>query len=164
MPGVDRSWLGAEPIRQPMKKTKQQKRARDLTPMAVAIATLTGAAALYCGEIIYDNIKDSGAPDMRQLPGWRAHMASACVGTLAFVISFFLLESLSRRSKGSALRSTVPWLPVVALTGLATAIHIPTYMVALLIALYSPWAYLYSRQARQRLYLTDRSLRRKTYR
>ena len=116
--------------------------------MAVALAILFGAGALYCGEIIYGNIKDSGAPDMRQLPGWRAHMASACVGTLAFVISLFLLESLGRRSKGSALRSTVPWLPVVALTGLATAIHIPVYMVALLIALYSPWAYLHTRQAR----------------
>lgn len=116
--------------------------------MAVTIATLCGTTALYCGEIIWDNIKDSGAPDIRQLPGWRAHMASACVGTLAFVISLFLLESLGRRSKSSALRSTVPWLPIVALTGLATAIHIPIYMVALLIAIYSPWAYLHSRQAR----------------
>ncbi len=68
--------------------------------MAVTLATLFGAGALYCGEIIYDNIKDSGAPDMRQLPGWRAHMASVCLGTLAFVISLFLLESLGRRSKG----------------------------------------------------------------
>jgi hypothetical protein len=134
--------------RNDMKKAKPQKQITDSTPTAVALATFFGAAALYCGEIIYDNIKDSGAPDMRQLPGWRAHMASACVGTLAFVISLFLLESLGRRSKGSALRSTVPWLPVVALTGLATAIHIPVYMVALLIALYSPWAYLHTRQTR----------------
>jgi hypothetical protein len=131
-----------------MKKAKRQKQTTNSTPMAVALATLFGAGALYCGEIIYDNIKDSGAPDMRQLPGWRAHMASVCVGTLAFVISLFLLESLGRRSKGSALRSTVPWLPVVALTGLATAIHIPVYMVALLIAIYSPWAYLHTRQTR----------------
>ncbi len=131
-----------------MKKAKQQKQTTDSTPMAVTLATLCGAGALYCGEIIYDNIKDSGAPDMRQLPGWRAHMASACIGTLAFVISLFLLESLGRRSKGSALRSTVPWLPVVAFTALATAIHIPIYVVALLIAIYSPWAYLHTRQTR----------------
>jgi hypothetical protein len=129
-----------------MKKAKRRKpKTPDSTPMAVAIATLCGATALYCGEIIYDNIKDSGAPDIRQLPGWRAHMASACVGTLAFVISLFLLESLGRRSKSSALRSTVPWLPLVVLTGLATAIHIPTYLVALVTALYSPWAYLHTR-------------------
>ena len=131
-----------------MKKAKRQKQTTDSTPMAVTIATLFGTGALYCGEIIYDNIKDSGAPDMRQLPGWRAHMASACIGALAFVISLFLLESLGRRSKGSALRSTVPWWPIVGLTALATAIHIPVYLVALLITLYSPWAYLHMRQAR----------------
>jgi hypothetical protein len=131
-----------------MKKAKRQKQTTNSTPVAVALATLFGAGALYCGEIIYDNIKDSGAPDMRQLPGWRAHMASACVGTLAFVISLFLLESLGRRSKGSALRSTVPWWPVVAVTALATAIHIPVSLVTLLITIYSPWAYLHTRQAR----------------
>lgn len=131
-----------------MKKARRHKQIKDSTPMAVTIATLCGATALYCGEIIYDSIKDSGAPDMRHLPGWRAHMASACVGTLIFVISLFLLESLSRRSKSSALRSTVPWLPLVALTGLATAIHVPTYIVALLTVLYSPWAYLHTRPAR----------------
>jgi hypothetical protein len=146
MPGVDGSWLGAEPIRQPMKKTKQQKRARDLTPMAVAIATLTGAAALYCGEIIYGNIKDSGTLDT--LPGWRAHMGAAFAGSLAFVTSLFLLENLGGRSKRAALRSALPWLPLVALTGLATATHIPMYAVLLLIALYSPWAYLRTRSMR----------------
>jgi hypothetical protein len=132
-----------------MKKAKRHKQKdQDSTPVAVTIATLCGATALYCGEIIYDNIKDSGAPDMRRLPGWRAHMASACIGTLAFVISLFLLESLGRRSKSSALRSTAPWLPLVALTGLATAIHIPSYLVALVTALYSPWAYLHTRPLR----------------
>ncbi len=116
--------------------------------MAVVIAALCGATALYCGEIIYDNIKDSGAPDLRQLPDWRAHMAMACLGTLSFVVSLFLLESLGRRSKSRALRSTVPWLPLVGLTGVATAVHIPIYVVTLLIVLYSPWAYLRTRPAR----------------
>jgi hypothetical protein len=131
-----------------MKKNKQQKQARDSTPMAVAIATLVGAAALYCGEIIYSNIKDSGSPDMQELPRWRAHMGVACAGTLAFVTALFLLESLGGRSKSVALRSAVPWLPLVALTGLATATHIPVYVVILLIALYSPWAYLRTRSIR----------------
>lgn len=63
-----------------MKKAKRQKETgEDFTPVAVVIAALCGVTALYCGEIIYDNIKDSGAPDMRELPGWRAHMASASV-------------------------------------------------------------------------------------
>jgi hypothetical protein len=36
----------------------------------------------------------------------------------------------------------------VGLTGVATAVHIPIYVVALLIVLYSPWAYLRTRPAR----------------
>jgi hypothetical protein len=131
-----------------MKKIRRQKPAADSTPMAVAIATLFGTAALYCAEIIYDNIKDSGTSDMPQLPGWRAHMAFACVGTLAFVTSLFLLESLGGRPKSVALRSAVLWVPLVLLTGLATAIHIPVYLVVLVAALYSPWAYLRTRAAR----------------
>lgn len=116
--------------------------------MAVALAALFGAGAFYCVEIIYDNIKDSGAPDMQQLPGWRAHMGSACVGSLAFVTALFLLESLGRRSKLVAARSAVPWLPIVALTGLATAVHIPVYVVIFVAAIYSPWAYLRTRAPR----------------
>jgi hypothetical protein len=128
-----------------MKKIKRQKTAADSTPIAVAIATLFGTAALYCLEIIYDNIQDSGAPNLRQLPGWRAHMAFACVGTMAFVTSLFLLESLGGRPKRVALRSAVLWFPLVALTGFATAIHLPIYVVVLLATLYSPWAYLRTR-------------------
>ena len=116
--------------------------------MAVTIATLCGATALYCAEIIYYYIRDSGTVNTGQLPEWRAHMASACAATLTFVISLFLLESLGRRSKSVALRSTFPWWPLVALTALATAIHIPIYLVALLAALYSPWAYSHTRPAR----------------
>jgi hypothetical protein len=129
-----------------MKKRKQQKQTTDSTPMAVAIATLFGAGALYCGEIIYDNIKDSG--DITQFPEWRAHMGAACVGTMAFVTSLFLLENLGGRSKSVALRSAAPWLPLVALTVLATVTHIPIYVVVLLTAVYSPWAYLRTRAIR----------------
>ena len=79
--------------------------------MAVAIATLVGVTALYCGEMTYYNIKDSGAPAMQRLPGWRAHMAAACVGTLAFVTALFLLESLGGRSRSVALRSAAQLAP-----------------------------------------------------
>jgi hypothetical protein len=135
-------------LRMTMKKAKRHRQRDDFTPMAVTIATICGAAALYCSEIIYGNIKDSGAPDMRQLPGWRAHMASACIGALVFVTTLFLLEKLGGRSKSRALRSAVPWLPMVGLTGLATAIHIPISLVILVVAFYSPWAYLRMRAIR----------------
>jgi hypothetical protein len=131
-----------------MKKAKLRKNTSESTPMAVAVATLFGATALYCAEIIYDNIKDSGAPDMQQLPSWRAHMGSACVGSLAFVISLFLLESLGRGSKRIAMRSVTPWWPIVALTALATAIHVPIYLVIIVAGLYSPWAYFRTRAVR----------------
>jgi hypothetical protein len=76
-------------------------------------------------------------------------MASACVGSLVFVIALFLLESLDRRSRRVALRIAVPWLPIVAFTGLATAIHIPIYVVIFAAAIYSPWAYLRTRTVRR---------------
>lgn len=131
-----------------MRKAKRQKDTSESTPIAVALSVLFGAGALCGAEIIYDNIKDSGAPDMRQLPSWRAHMGAACVGSLTFVASLFLLESLGRHSRSVAARSAVPWLPVVALTGLATAIHIPIYVVIPVILIYSRWAYLRTRAVR----------------
>lgn len=85
---------------------------------------------------------------MRQLPGWRAHMGSAWMGTLAFVTALFLLENLGGQSRSRALRSAIPWLPLVALAGLATAIHIPISLVILAAAFYSPWAYLRMRTIR----------------
>jgi hypothetical protein len=131
-----------------MKKSKPRRNTSESTPIAIGVATVFGAGALYCAEIIYDNIKDSGAPDMQQFPSWRAHMGSACVGSVAFVISLFLLESLGRGSRRIAVRSVTPWWPIVVLTGLATAIHIPIYLVIIVAALYSPWAYFRTRAVR----------------
>ncbi|HTZ56721.1 MAG TPA: hypothetical protein VMB49_01425 [Acidobacteriaceae bacterium] len=110
--------------------------------MALAIAVMCGAAALYCTEIIYDNIKDSGSSDLYAIPGWRAHMASGCIGATALVISLFLLERIGGRSKSRALRSVLPWLPLVLVTGFASIIHIPPYVVVAAIVFYSPYAYL----------------------
>lgn len=131
-----------------MRKAKRKTNTSEFTPMAVAIATLFGGGALYCAEIIYGTVKDSDTRDMHQLPGWRAHMGSACVGSVAFVTVLFFLESLSRRSRLVAARAAVPWLPIVALTGLATTTHIPIYVVILAAAIYSPWAYLRTRGVR----------------
>jgi hypothetical protein len=124
-----------------MRRLKKQRNTSDATPVALMVATLFGGGAFYCAEIIYGNIKDSGAPDIRQFPGWRAHMGSACVGMVAFMICLFLLESLGRGSRRIAIRSVAPWAPLVALTGVATGIHVPTYIVVLIAVTYSPWAY-----------------------
>ncbi len=131
-----------------MKKGKRQKNTSDSTSMALALSTLIGAAAFYCAEIVYDNLRGSGASDIREFPAWRAHMGSACVGSLAFVVTLFLLEIVGRSSKRVAVRSAAPWWPIVALTGLATAIHIPIYLVILAAAIYTPWAYFRTRAVR----------------
>ena len=67
-------------------------------------------------------------------------MGAVCVGSIAFVVTFFLMESLGRKSKAIAWRSIIPWLPLIALTAAATAIQIPIYIVILSGALYSIWA------------------------
>jgi ABC-type uncharacterized transport system permease subunit len=68
-------------------------------------------------------------------------MGSACLATVAFVITLFLLESLARKSRPRAWRSSVPWSPLIAMTGIATAIHIPIIAVTIACAAYVPWAY-----------------------
>jgi hypothetical protein len=120
-----------------MKSAKHQ--AADATPVALAIAVLCGAAAFYCSEIVYDNIKDSA--DVYVIPGWRAHMAAGCVGSVALAISLFLLERIGGRSKSRAFRSVLPWLPLVVVTGIAAVIHIPSSAVVVAIGFYSSWAY-----------------------
>ena len=113
----------------------------DPTLVALAVSCLGGAGGLYSAEILYGALLDSGTSDIPGLPSWRAHMGSICVGMVAFVITFFLLEALGRKSKTIAWRSSVPWLPLIVLTAVATAIHIPIYAVIITGAIYSVWAY-----------------------
>jgi len=103
---------------------------------------------LYLAEILFRTLLDSGASSVPGLPSWRAHMGSMCVGTMAFVTTFFLLEALGRKSKTIAWRSSLPWLPLIMLTALATAIHIPIYVVIIVSCLYSIWAYRRTRAIR----------------
>lgn len=130
------------------KRKKQPEYAIDPTPTALAVGIFGGAAALYATEVIYSDMRDSGAPDIPGLPNWRAHMGAVCVGSIAFVVTFFLMESLGRKSKVIAWRSSVPWLPLIALTAVATAIHIPIYVVIVSGTLYSVWAYRRTRAIR----------------
>jgi len=130
------------------KRKKQPDYAIDPTPTALAVGIFGGAAALYLTEVIYSEMRDSGGPDIPGLPNWRAHMGAVCVGSIAFVVTFFLMESLGRKSKVIAWRSSIPWLPLIALTAVATAIHIPIYVVIVSGTLYSVWAYRRTRAIR----------------
>lgn len=124
-----------------MKMRKQRESTQDSTPTAVAVAALVAGAAMQAGEIIYSNIRDADPSAAHNTQLWRAHMVSACAGSISFVVALFLLEYLGKKSKLTACQSVIPWLPIVALTIFATVIHIPIYVVVLVIALYSPWAY-----------------------
>ena len=123
------------------KTGRRQKGTSDFTSMAVALAAAFGIGAFQCAEIIYDDSRDAGIAANPGAGMWRVHMGCACVGCAAFVIALFCLERLGRGSMVSALRSIIPWLPLIALTGIATAIHIPMYVVIPLIILYGLWAY-----------------------
>ena len=64
-----------------------------------------------------------------------------CIVQVAFFVFLFILEVLETRSKIIAWRSSAPWLPLVGLTAIATVVHIPFYVVALIGAIYGVWAY-----------------------
>jgi hypothetical protein len=109
--------------------------------MAVGLAAAIGIGAIQCAEIIYSDGSDAGVADKAVVSMWRVHMGCACVGAATFVLALFCLERLARGSMISAMRSTIPWSPLIAITGIATAIHIPLYIVIPLIILLSRWAY-----------------------
>lgn len=123
------------------KRKKRSEVESNSTPMALALAAMAGASVIYIGEILYSSLREMGAQVFVRLPSWRAHMGSACGGVLAFVVSFFLLESLGRQSREMAWRTSTPWLPLIALTALATAIHIPIFVVVVAALIYCVYAY-----------------------
>jgi hypothetical protein len=84
------------------------------------------------------------------IPMWRVHMGSTCLGAVTFVIVLFCCEALRYRSKKRGLQLALPWLPLAGLTGLATIIHIPSLIVISLGVTYGIWVYLRTR-TQQRL-------------
>jgi hypothetical protein len=113
---------------------RRARQKRSATPVALAVSVLCGLTALYCTEVIFSNIDQPGAT-------WRRHMAGVWIGTAVLVISLFLLERIGGRSNQQSFRSALPWTPLVALTGLATIVHISAVLVVTVIVFYSPWAY-----------------------
>jgi hypothetical protein len=120
----------------------------DLTTFALLVGFLGGLGIVTYGESLLGDIRGAGDSHAPSLTNWQVHMGAACMGTAAFVVIFFLLELLGRQSKMSAWRSSWPWLPLVALTALATVIHIPAYAVILMCVLDAIWAYQRTRAAR----------------
>jgi hypothetical protein len=120
---------------------RARARGRDSTPVALAVSVLCGATAFYLGEVLYNDLAASGSPDISAVPSWRGHMAAACIGAIVLAIALFFLERMGGRSNAHAMRLVVPWLPLGAITGLATVVHVPAFLVVTAMVLYSSWAY-----------------------
>jgi hypothetical protein len=124
---------------------KKARETRDddlnLTTFALLVGFLGGLGIVTYGESLLGDIQGAGDSHAPSLANWQVHMGAVCMGTAAFVVIFFLLELLGHKSKATAWRSTWPWLPLVGLTALATAIHLPVYAVILMCVLNAAWAY-----------------------
>ena len=111
------------------------------TPTTLMVALLGGSCAFIAVETTLSDVMDLWGSQMNKFPGWQFHMGSACSGIVTFLIFLFLLELHETRSRITAWRSSAPWLPLVGLTAIATVVHIPFYVVALIGAIYGVWAY-----------------------
>ena len=123
------------------KRRVQSRHDYNHTPTTLLMALFGGACAFLAVESIFPDVMDPLEHHVNKLPGWQVHMGSACVGIIAFLTFLFILELLETRSKRTAWRCSAPWLPLFGLTAIATAVHIPFYLVALVGAIYGVFAY-----------------------
>jgi hypothetical protein len=123
------------------KRRVQSSHEYNHTPTTLLMALFGGACAFITVESTLPDAVESLEHHMNKLPGWQVHMGSACVGIIAFLTFLFILELLETRSKRTAWRCSAPWLPLFGLTAIATAVHIPFYLVALVGAIYGVFAY-----------------------
>ncbi len=123
------------------KRKRQSRYEHNHTPTTLLMASFGGGCAFITIETTFPDLIELWGLNMNNLLRWQVHMGSVCVGTLTFILFLFVLEVLETRSKITAWRSSAPWLPLILLTALATAIHIPFYVVVPIGAIYGIWAY-----------------------
>jgi hypothetical protein len=111
------------------------------TMTTLLVALFCGACAVLTVESYGGDAKDAKWLLMDRVSAWQLHMGSACVGIITFFAFLFILEFLETKSKITAWRSSAPWLPLVGLTALATAVHIPIYIIFLVGGSHAVWAY-----------------------
>jgi hypothetical protein len=128
------------------RKQKQEDDGTNATFLALIIAFLGGLGIFMYGENLLGDLQGGGAPHGSSLANWQVDMGATCMGAVAFVTVFFLMEALSRRSRIMAWRTSWPWLPLVGITAAATVIHTPTYAVIGLCAIECIWAFIKTRR------------------
>lgn len=111
------------------------------TMITLLVALFCGACAVLTVENYAGDARDAGWLHMDRIPAWQLHMGTACVGFVTFFVFLCVLEFLETKSRIIAWRSSAPWLPIVGLTALATAVHIPIYIVIPVGGSYAVWAY-----------------------
>jgi hypothetical protein len=111
------------------------------TPITVLVALFGGACAFIAVEIFLPDLLELFERQIGKFPGWQIHMGATCIECTTFFVFLFFLELLETRSRLTAWRASAPWLPLVALTLLATIIHIPYYIVILAGTIYGVSAY-----------------------
>jgi hypothetical protein len=125
-------------------RTRDNAKFEDTVHLTMVIAVLVGAAMIQYTEFVFFSARDANG-HTADIPMWRVHMGSACLGTIAFMIVLFCCDTLGHKSKRRALRLAIPWLPLVGLTGLASIIHIPILIVIILGLTYGAWVFFRSR-------------------
>lgn len=123
------------------KPKKRPSREDNRTPTTLLMALFGGTCAFIAVETTLPDLMELWGRQIDKVQGWQVHMGAACGGIVTFFTFLFILEVLESRSRTAAWRSSAPWLPLVALTLLATFIHIPYYIVILAGTIYGVWAY-----------------------
>jgi len=123
------------------KRKKKSSYEDDHTWSVMSIALFGGACGVMTVESTVSDVMESLGYQINKFPEWQLHMGSVCVGIITFFVFLFTLEVFETSSKIIAWRSSAPWLPLVGLTAIATVVHVPFYVVALIGAIYSVWAY-----------------------
>ena len=111
------------------------------TPTTLLVASFGGACAFLTVVNTIGDIVESLGHHAAKLLAWQVNMGALCVGSATFFVFLYFLELLETRSRITAWHSSAPWLPLVGLTAIATAVHVPFYIVAAVGASYGVWAY-----------------------
>jgi hypothetical protein len=123
------------------KRKKQSSHEYNHSPSTVLMAMFCAVCAFLAVETTFPDAFEALGHQMNKIPVWKFHMGSAFVGIMVFFTVLFLLEVLETKSKRAAWLSSARWLPLAGLTGLATVIHIPIYVVLAAGTIIAVWAY-----------------------
>ena len=130
------------------RKTKRSDEYND-TSITILVALFLGACTLLAIEAVLGASEDAGWHLTGSIPKWQLHMGTTCGGTITFFVYLYILQFIETDSRPTAWRSSLPWLPLVGLTALATTVYIPFYIVFLIGGCYAVWAYRRTRNVRR---------------